>query len=106
VRTLRILPDAEEELTEAAAWYERKRTGMGVELIAMVDRALEQILDAPIACALWREGRPYGDRDIGSSGSRASSRGDRNPSCIPRPAFRGDRWPSRTRQREQSPEVL
>jgi plasmid stabilization system protein ParE len=59
VRTLRILPDTEEELTEAAAWYERKRTGMGVELIATVDRALEQILDAPLACALWREDRPY-----------------------------------------------
>jgi toxin ParE1/3/4 len=32
---------------------------MGVELIATVDSALEQILDAPLACALWRDDRPY-----------------------------------------------
>jgi plasmid stabilization system protein ParE len=59
VRTLRVLPEAEEELAEAAAWYEAKRTGLGVELIAVVDRAFEEILEAPLACTLWRDDRPY-----------------------------------------------
>ena len=38
MRTLRVLPEAEEELAEAAVWYEAKITGLGVELIAVVDR--------------------------------------------------------------------
>jgi plasmid stabilization system protein ParE len=56
---LRVLPEAEEELAEAAVWYEAKRTGLGVELIAVVDRAFEEILEAPLACAVWRDDRPY-----------------------------------------------
>jgi plasmid stabilization system protein ParE len=59
VTTLRILPEAEEDLAEAAAWYERKRTGLGVELVATVDRAFEQILDAPLSCGTWRDDRAY-----------------------------------------------
>jgi plasmid stabilization system protein ParE len=59
VTTLRILPEAEEELSEVAAWYEGKRAGLGVELIAAVDRAFEEIADAPLAWGLWREDRPY-----------------------------------------------
>jgi hypothetical protein len=31
VRRVRILQDAAEEAIEAAAWYERERTGLGVE---------------------------------------------------------------------------
>jgi plasmid stabilization system protein ParE len=59
VKALRILPEAEEELAEAAAWYEVRRSGLGVELIAVVDRAFEEITDAPLACGLWRDDRPY-----------------------------------------------
>ena len=59
MKALRILPAAEEELAEAAAWYETKRTGLGVELIAAVDRAFEEIAEAPLACGLWRDDRPY-----------------------------------------------
>jgi plasmid stabilization system protein ParE len=59
VKTLRILPEAEEELAEAAEWYEAKRTGLGVELIAIVDRAFDEILDARLSFALWRDDRPY-----------------------------------------------
>jgi plasmid stabilization system protein ParE len=59
VKALRILPEAEEELAEAAAWYESGRAGLGLELIALVDRALEEISDAPLTCALWRDDRPY-----------------------------------------------
>ena len=59
MRTLRVLPEVEEELAAAAAWYEAKRTGLGVELIAIVDGAFEEISDAPLACGLWRDDRPY-----------------------------------------------
>lgn len=57
--TLRILPEVEEELAAAAAWYETKRMGLGVELIAAVNRVFEEILDAPLASALWRDDRTY-----------------------------------------------
>ena len=56
---LRVLPEAEEELAEAATWYEAKRVGLGVELVAAIDRALDEIVDAPLSCALWRSDRPY-----------------------------------------------
>ena len=59
MKALRILPEAEEELAEAAAWYEAKRPGLGVELIAIADRVFEEIADAPLACGLWRDDRPY-----------------------------------------------
>ncbi len=59
MKTLRVLREAEEELAEAAEWYEAKRTGLGVELIAIVDRAFEEIQDAPLSHALWRVDRPY-----------------------------------------------
>jgi plasmid stabilization system protein ParE len=59
VRRLRIAPEAEEELGEAAAWYEAKRPGLGVELVAMVDRAFEEMAGDPFVCGLWREDRPY-----------------------------------------------
>ena len=35
-RTLRVLPDAEAELQSAATWYEEKRRGLGIELVAVV----------------------------------------------------------------------
>ncbi len=52
MKALRILPEAEEELAEAAAWYEARRVGLGVELIAVIDRTFEEIADAPRACGL------------------------------------------------------
>ena len=42
---LSILPEAETELLAAAQWYEQRRAGLGVELIATVDVALHEILD-------------------------------------------------------------
>ena len=55
MRTLRVLPEAEEELGEAILWYETKRPGLGVELMAVVDEALERVVDAPLSMSLWRE---------------------------------------------------
>jgi hypothetical protein len=59
VKTLRVLREAEEELAEAAEWYEAKRTGLGVALIAIADRAFDEIQDAPLSHALWRVDRRY-----------------------------------------------
>jgi hypothetical protein len=38
-RALRVELEALEELQEAAAWYEDKRPGLGVELVEAIDRA-------------------------------------------------------------------
>ena len=67
---LRIEPDAEEELAEAAEWYEARRAGLGVELVAVVDGALEAIVVAPLAHPLWMPSRPY--RTKGSQGPRTT----------------------------------
>lgn len=56
---LLIAPEAEEELAEAADWYEARRAGLGVELIAIVDRAFEAIVASPLAHPTWRPDRPY-----------------------------------------------
>jgi len=58
-RTLRVLPDAEAELVSAAIWYEDKHPGFGVELVAIVDQALQSILEHPEAFPVWRPDRPY-----------------------------------------------
>jgi len=58
-RTLRVLPDAEAELQSAAVWYEGKRRGLGVEFVALVDQALQAIVENPQAFAIWLPNRPY-----------------------------------------------
>lgn len=59
MKRLRIAPEAEEELSEAVAWYEERRTGLGFELVAIIDRELEAIVDAPLANPPWRSDRAY-----------------------------------------------
>ncbi len=54
-----VSPEAEEELAEAAEWYEKRRAGLGLELVAVVDSALEAIAGAPLSHPLWRSDRPY-----------------------------------------------
>jgi plasmid stabilization system protein ParE len=61
-RTLRVLPDGEAELQSAASWYEEKRRGLGIEFVAVVDRAFQSILENPKACPVWRPDRPYRTR--------------------------------------------
>jgi plasmid stabilization system protein ParE len=56
---LRVAPEAEEELAEAAEWYEARRTGLGVDFVAVIDRALEDIVSAPLTYPSWRPDRPY-----------------------------------------------
>ncbi len=63
-RTLRVLPDAEAELVSAATWYEDRRPGLGVEFVAIVDQALQSVLEHPDACPLWLPDRPYRTRPL------------------------------------------
>ncbi len=56
---VRIAPEAEEELAAAALWYETKRPGLGADLLAAVDEALEQISENPLASPIWRQGEPF-----------------------------------------------
>jgi plasmid stabilization system protein ParE len=58
-RTLRVRPEAEEELLAAAEFYEARKPGLGAELVAAVDEALERIADAPLASSVWRDGVPH-----------------------------------------------
>ena len=44
-----ITPEAEADLAEAKAWYERKREGLGEEFILCVEAGLDHIRRAPAA---------------------------------------------------------
>lgn len=46
-KPLRVEPEAEDELREAAVWYERQRAGLGRDFIAAVDAALRDVQDDP-----------------------------------------------------------
>lgn len=43
MRRVRVLDEAAEEASEAAAWYERERSGLGVEFADAVDDALDPL---------------------------------------------------------------
>lgn len=63
-RVLRVRPEAEAELTAAVDWYESKRAGLGAELMAEVDAALDKTLSRPAASPIWRRGYPYRRRTL------------------------------------------
>ena len=46
-RTVRLLPEAREELRDAASWYENRREGLGFELRNETNDALARIAEAP-----------------------------------------------------------
>ncbi|MHB1158532.1 MAG: hypothetical protein ACYC26_17040 [Phycisphaerales bacterium] len=48
---LRIFPAAEEELSEAAAWYDSQRPGLGGEFLDAFEKATDRLRTYPIA---WR----------------------------------------------------
>lgn len=60
--TLRIVvdPEAESEIREAAGWYEDRLTGLGLQFVAAVDRALSSIAENPTHFQLWRQDPPSG----------------------------------------------
>ncbi|WP_346799165.1 hypothetical protein R5M92_07850 [Halomonas sp. Bachu 37] len=43
MRTVRILEEASQEATEAAAWYESEQPGLGAEFFVAVDAAIDVI---------------------------------------------------------------
>jgi plasmid stabilization system protein ParE len=57
--SVRISPEAEAELGAAALWYESKCAGLGADLLAAIDAALDRIAENPLASPLWRTGLPF-----------------------------------------------
>jgi hypothetical protein len=47
IRRLKLIPEAREELHEAAAWYESRRRGLGHEFRNEVNDALGRIAEGP-----------------------------------------------------------
>ena len=47
VKTVRVEPEAKQELAAAAAWYEQRKEGLGRELLAEVDAVLAAIARSP-----------------------------------------------------------
>jgi hypothetical protein len=52
-----LLREALDEMTEAAAWYEERREGLGERFLDIVQSTLRRIDDAPLTGAPWRQGK-------------------------------------------------
>ncbi len=50
MRSMTFHPDADKEVTEAAEYYERRSVGLGSDLLAEVERALNLTSANPEAC--------------------------------------------------------
>ena len=61
---VRVLRSAQAEIRAAALWYESKRTGLGIDFIAVVDEALSMIGKKPLSCPLWRKDRDYRRKNV------------------------------------------
>lgn len=48
-----LLPEAAEELLEAAEWYEDRRPGLGAEFVGAVEHAMNAAASAPLTVAAW-----------------------------------------------------
>jgi plasmid stabilization system protein ParE len=46
-RVLSVEPEAQNEILEAARWYEKRSPGLGVELTFELDTVLERVLEGP-----------------------------------------------------------
>jgi plasmid stabilization system protein ParE len=46
-RSFRFHPAADLELTQAAEWYEERRSGLGLEFLAAVRTKIHDVLEAP-----------------------------------------------------------
>ncbi len=58
-RQLVFRPEAEADLASVLDFYDKKRSGLGRELLAAIERAAGAIEDAPSAQPLFRHGRPF-----------------------------------------------
>jgi len=45
---IRLRAEAESDLFDAAAWYERQRKGLGQEFVDAIERAFDRISDNPL----------------------------------------------------------
>lgn len=48
-----VHPEADAEIEEAAAWYEARRPGLGLEFLAAVDRVVVEVGEHPVRYAEW-----------------------------------------------------
>jgi plasmid stabilization system protein ParE len=48
-----VLPEAEEELREALAWYEDQREGLGLEFLGAVEGAMGRAASTPLRWPVW-----------------------------------------------------
>jgi toxin ParE1/3/4 len=49
IRGVKVLPEAESDITEAYQWYENKAKGLGLEFIRSIDARLHLIRRNPLA---------------------------------------------------------
>jgi len=54
-RRLIVRPEAEADITDAAAWYESREPGLGLELISEIKAAIDRALSDPEAFPCLRE---------------------------------------------------
>jgi toxin ParE1/3/4 len=67
VKPVRVEPEAKQELAAAAAWYEKRREGLGLELLAEVDAAFTAIARSPSRFPFYpRVARELGVRRAGA----------------------------------------
>lgn len=59
MKTLIVRPAAEQELRSATRWYEEKCVGLGLEFVALVDRAFTKIQRNPLSYPVWDPERDY-----------------------------------------------
>ncbi len=52
---VRLRPEAQAEMDDAADWYERQREGLGDEYLTEVERCLGRIGATPRAAIVWRD---------------------------------------------------
>jgi len=50
-----VAPEAEEDIAEAYAWYERQRVGLGEDFLSRVDACIQGICRAPQVHAIIHE---------------------------------------------------
>ena len=60
-KPIRTEPEADEELLEAARWYEQRRRGLGLDFLAAIEAAVELIQRYPAGCRGSRTRCPLGD---------------------------------------------
>jgi plasmid stabilization system protein ParE len=51
-----VAPEAEQDIAEAYAWYERQRVGLGEDFLSRVDACIQGICRAPQAHENYRRG--------------------------------------------------